>query len=526
MKRNIGLGYKFISFTTILIISVASFYSFYLINHERNLLNDQLKKRGVSITNWLANNCQYGVLTEDKIILTRFIKSAILEKDVVYVGITDADGKFIANNSADKISRYLKKPKGPVKDIKIDLIKGKLIYDIVAPIVLEPEGQIGAVTEVGAQAKPSLEIIGFVNIGITTENLNLELAQIKRKIVVITVFITVIALGISLFFSNRIVRPVKELLFITQKVGEGDLTQKARIISSDEIGDLADAFNNMTDELKVSRDKIENYSRTLEQRIKERTKELEEANKELRETQAQLIQSAKMTAIGQLGAGIAHELNNPMGGIMGYAQFMLQKIAKPNFGAEDFTTCKKYLQHIEIEAQRCKAIVESLLNFSRRTKEVKPLNIKDVIEDTLIIMAHQLTLQNIEIVKQYEEHLAQVEGNPNQLQQVFTNIILNASQAMPKGGELRIAAENILDGEGRAKEVEIRFTDTGCGIAPEHLSKIFDPFFTTKMDWKGTGLGLSISYEIIESHKGKILAVSDGPGKGATFIVKLPVLKG
>ncbi len=279
-------------------------------------------------------------------------------------------------------------------------------------------------------------------------------------------------------------------------------------------------------ELEKAYEEIKELNAGLEQKVEERTRALKQA-------QAQLVQSGKLAAIGELGAGVAHELNNPVGGILGYAQYLQEKINKPGFQGEDFKACKKYLGYIEKEAERCKTIVENLLKFSRRSPEkFEPLNINQVLEDTLAITAHQLMIKKIKLKKELAPHLNPVEGNANQLQQVFINLILNAQQAMAEGGELTIATRlKVKSQKLEVKDekclpetnfVEIVFRDTGCGIPPENLDKIFDPFFTTKMDWRGTGLGLSVSYEIVQHHKGRIEVESE-VGKGTTFTISLPV---
>ena len=253
---------------------------------------------------------------------------------------------------------------------------------------------------------------------------------------------------------------------------------------------------------------------------------LEEVNKELKEAQAQLIQSAKMAAVGQLGAGVAHELNNPLGGILGYAQFILEKLSRPEFSLDDFKSSSKYIESIEREASRCKKIVENLLKFSRRPIVVKPepLNIAQALDETLSIIGHQLKLKNINVITEITPDLAKVVGITNQLQQVFANLILNAQQAMSEGGTLRITAQNLLDEKTKTpNKVEIEFTDTGCGISGENLKHMFEPFFTTKQKEKGTGLGLAVSYQIIQDHKGTIDIKSE-VGKGTTIIITLPAI--
>jgi two-component system NtrC family sensor kinase len=249
--------------------------------------------------------------------------------------------------------------------------------------------------------------------------------------------------------------------------------------------------------------KVKAFNEELEQRVEERTKELEE-------TQAQLIQSEKLASIGQLAAGVAHEINNPLGVILGFTQVILRKLQETD------PLCKP-LSSIEREGLRCKKIIQGLLDFSRRSPHtVQPVNLNDVLEAACQLSEYQISLENVNIVKGYAPNLPQVQGNANQLQQVFTNLVINAYHAMPNGGTLRLVTRAAGD------KVQAIVSDTGVGIPSEHLKNIFDPFFTTKEVGKGTGLGLSISYGIIESHGGKI-EVGSQMGVGTTFVVTLPV---
>ena len=270
-------------------------------------------------------------------------------------------------------------------------------------------------------------------------------------------------------------------------------------------------------ELKKAKEDMEVYNRTLEQKVMERTAEL-------KATQEQLIQSAKMAAVGQLGAGVAHELNNPLGGILGYAQFAMEKFRKPDLSLNDLKTCQSYVEYIERETIRCKKIVENLLKFSRLpfSSKLAPLEVGKAVEETIAVMERQLDINNVKVELQLSPDLAKVLGVVNQVEQVFTNLILNAQQAMPEGGTIKIIAENVTDEKTRRPtRVKISFSDTGCGIPAENIPRIFEPFFTTK--GKGTGLGLSVSYQIIQEHSGTI-DVKSKEGEGTVFVITLPVV--
>ena len=341
---------------------------------------------------------------------------------------------------------------------------------------------------------------------------------LQRQILFLGISIFLItAILLAVFIVRLVINPIQELVEGSHKFAAGRLDYRVKVKRTDEIGKLTISFNQMAEGLESSMDKLEKWGNLLEQKVKERTSELEKAYEEVKSTQNQLIQSGKLAAIGELGSGVAHELNNPLTGILGYAQYILEKTKRTDFNADDFKACARQIEYIEKEGQRCKNIVQGLLKFSRKSHDkFEPLNVNNVIEDTLTLVGHQLEMNNITLIKELEPNLKDIIGNGNQLQQVFTNIIINAEQAMSNKGELRIGTRN-KDGS-----IEIEFADTGCGIPEEHLNKIFDPFFTTKKDWRGTGLGLSISYNIIHDHKGSI-SVKSETGKGSTFSIILPV---
>lgn len=234
--------------------------------------------------------------------------------------------------------------------------------------------------------------------------------------------------------------------------------------------------------------------------------------KKLQETHLQLVSSEKMASLGKLAAGIAHEINNPLGGILIYASLMLEDLPQEDPKRAD-------LARIVQEAGRCKEIVKGLLEFARQTEPKRePTDINRAINDGLFFLVNQALFHNIRIVKEFDPFLPFVSGNPGQLKQVFMNIIVNAAEAMHGNGTLTIRTSASADG----RTVSIEFTDTGEGIPEENLSRIFDPFFTTKDIGKGTGLGLATSFGIIEEHGGKI-CVRSKVGEGATFQIELPV---
>lgn len=328
--------------------------------------------------------------------------------------------------------------------------------------------------------------------------------------------------AILLFALNFfIIRPLLNIEQGTKIIGDGKLDHTIPIVSDDEIGHLAHAFNTMTVQLKVSRDEIEEWNHVLEDKVEERTKELNAVNEKLNEMQFELVQSSKMATVGMLGAGVAHELNNPLFCMTGYADLMLRKLKKNDpslIKADDF---EKYIECIKRESERCAHIVTNLLQFSKKSKmDVADVDVRTVIENMLVVMDYQIRKWNITMHANLPDAPHVVVGNSDKLQQVFINLVANAHHAMPDGGQITIDIR-VLDGEDQGR-LSVSVTDTGCGIPPESLDKLFDSFFSSGKDMNNLGLGLSISKQIVNDHKGEIRVTSE-VGIGTTFAIVLPV---
>jgi two-component system NtrC family sensor kinase len=314
------------------------------------------------------------------------------------------------------------------------------------------------------------------------------------------ILVLVSALGILLgtavvwFFVRKVTEPLRALSASAEAVGQGDFSKKVQVATSDECGELAAVFNQMTENLKRSREQLEATVETL------------------KTTQDQLIQSEKLSGIGEFVAGVAHELNNPLTSVMGFSELLQRADTDPKH--------QRYLEMIHKSALRCQKIVQNLLSFARRHKPERKLsNINELVEGAVEILQYQMRTSNIEVVSRLDPHLPKALVDPHQVQQVFLNIINNARQAIeahqPKGC-VRIATE------ARGQILRVTFQDNGPGIPESHLSKVFDPFFTTKEVGKGTGLGLSLCYGIIKDHGG-VIKITSKVGEGATFVIELPL---
>ncbi len=397
--------------------------------------------------------------------------------------------------------------------------EGNRLLGMITPLYNEPECYDGC--HVHPRSK---QVLGVLDITLSLARVDRDTAAATRQTMTFSALsVLVLALLLALVVRRAVVRPIRELVEGTRHVAAGDLAHRLPIHSSDEVGELAGSFNQMTEALARTRAELNGLVDTLEQRVHERTREL-------RETQAQLVQNEKLASLGKLSASIAHEINNPLSGILTYAKLISRRLRANNQpGPEEVMTALKQLALVERETQRCSSIVRNLLDFSRqREPAFQDVDIRAVLEETIHLVANRMAMQNITI-EQQTPPVPPVRADFGQLRQAVVNILLNACEAMEKGGTLRVVVREVSEAEGGtggpdrpAKGrlfTEIAISDTGPGIPPEYLSKIFDPFFSTKE--KGTGLGLSVVYGIVEKHGGKI-AVDSQVGRGTTVTLRIP----
>jgi two-component system NtrC family sensor kinase len=314
---------------------------------------------------------------------------------------------------------------------------------------------------------------------------------------------TLFLLGLLAIIAGRIARPLAAMVEATGKIARGDLNHRVEIEERDEIGQLARAFNQMTGNLRTARENLTQWGRTLERRVEERTRQL-------RETQDQLIQSEKLASLGKIAAGVAHEINNPLTSILIQSNLLLNRSGDEEAARESLTL-------IAEETTRCAQIVRGLLDFAHQTpSQSAPSDLNEIVERTLHLLEKQATVRNIRIEKRLDRTLPLIDLDKNKMLQVFSNLAINAGEAMIRGGVLTVSSRLSRDGTA----VEILFSDTGIGIPKENIPNLFDPFFTTKSF--GTGLGLAVSYGIVRQRGGTIDVQSE-IGRGTTFTVRVPL---
>jgi two-component system NtrC family sensor kinase len=332
------------------------------------------------------------------------------------------------------------------------------------------------------------DIIGVLSVGLLED----KFTDMRKKAVAIFLGIMlagmIIALIVSNFLAKSFLQPIKGLISASDQWAKGDLDYQIKITRKNEMAELEKTFNLMASSLKERDDKLREY------------------------TDQQIMKSEQLATLGQLAAGVAHEINNPLGTISLYTQMVLDDLGKDN------DSCRENLAVVMKQTNRAGRIVKDLLEYARQSEpEMRILNINDVVRKAIAITTHPAELQDISFTTHLLPELPDIQGDTDKLQQVFVNIIINAVQVMVEGGTITVSTRLAEDG----KIVEIEISDTGCGIPQEHLSKLFDPFFSTKKTGEGTGLGLSVSLGIIQKHNGTI-DVKSKVDEGSIFVISLP----
>ena len=351
----------------------------------------------------------------------------------------------------------------------------------------------------------AFKVLGVLDVVVSLDKMHSLLDAYRNRSVALTLLlIALTSLSLTLFTQKLVNRPVRELLEHTKMLSRGELDGLVATFANDELGELADSFNAMTLNLRKAREELEGWGKNLEQMVEQRTHEVTQM-------QAQLIRSEKLASLGELVAGIAHEINNPLTGILVFSS-LIESDAKID------DRLRSDIQTVIRETKRCASIVQGLLEFARcSTPQMGLCCVNDVSDTALSLIEHQILFQDITVVRQYASDLPPLLLDPNQLEQVLVNMFLNAGQAMLGEGMLMITT-----GVNPERDhVFLKISDNGCGIPEPNLAKIFDPFFSTKAN-KGTGLGLSVSYGIIEKHGGGIDVASE-VGIGTTFTIRLPL---
>jgi two-component system, NtrC family, sensor kinase len=385
---------------------------------------------------------------------------------------------------------------------------GHRVLGIITPIENQP-----SCSNAECHAHPaSQQVLGVLDTNLSLAKADEQLQASSSRMLIYTAGGMVIIAVLSwLFVWREVGQPIKALKKGTEHLSRGELGYQIEVRSQDEVGELAHSFNDMSLQLRAANEEIVTWAKTLEDRVEQKTRELKRAHDHV-------LHVEKMASIGKMAAVVAHEVNNPLSGILTYAKLLRKWVGSGQVGQEKREEAMECLELIATESRRCGDLVKNLLTLSRSAPmNIEPTNLQAVIDRCLLLVRHQLELGGIHLQLNLAENLPRVPCDPAQIEQVFIALIMNAIDAMPRGGNLWLQTRLSND----ESEIEIQVRDDGAGIAPDVLPQIFEPFLTTKESGHGVGLGLAISRGIVERHHGRIEVQSE-LGRGTTFTVTLP----
>ncbi|WP_168798640.1 ATP-binding protein [Herbaspirillum sp. ST 5-3] len=523
-----SLKFKVSMYLTIVLVAVMIFFILLLVQQERNEQLRILTGHMAQLSQVIERSTRYAMLLDEPDIVDKIIEDIGKQEGIKRVRVLGKDGMIAHSNDPSEIGDHIDKK---AEHCSLCHEGKKALTDIPNHKkwrIFETEGRhqmLGNMEVIRNEPScstadchkhpKSQSVLGVVDITYSLDEVDRTMRAHMVNMVVISIgFILLVSLSVGWLLHRLIYVPLRDLENGAKKLASGDFDHPIPVRGDDEFGSLALSTNQMMSALKKSRGELEEWVQTLEQKVKERTLEL-------RRAEAEVARGEKLASIGKLAAGIAHELNNPLTGVLTFTSLLRKKLPDDSQDAED-------LDLVIRETKRCASIIRRLLDFAReKAPEKKLVDLNQVISETVQFVERSAALQQIEIAMKLDPDLPRLLVDADLIKQVVMNILVNAQQAIEERGtilvESRLLAGKRLSafGDEPVPAVEIAVTDNGCGIPEANMERIFDPFFTSKEVGKGTGLGLSVSYGIIKSHGGEI-AVESKVGEGTTFRIYLP----
>jgi two-component system NtrC family sensor kinase len=525
------LGPKLILSLTVLIVAISGVSGYLNFRTQKKQLVDTIVLGADELSRSITSATWQFMLDDDRRAAYQIMQTIADKEGVDRIRMFNREGRLVFSTDAHEQPRQGRvdlsnevcaacHSRGPIADKPAQASRvryattpeGVKTISMVTPIYNEPSCSNASCHAHNASTK----VLGVVDVALRLDPVKAQTRSITLQTIIWTILEVSIGAAFVILFTRRFVgTPIRQLIKATKAVSEMDLDHHIEITErSQELDELVDSFNRMRERLKLAVNELNEMQQTLESKVDERTRQLQTA-------QRKLLQADRLASLGQLAASVAHEINNPVSGVLNLSMLLERLMASGNYPAGREAEFRKYLGLISTETARVGRIVSDLLAFSRRSKPQRaPADLNKLIRTTANLAQHKLKLLSTEIVLDLQETLPQVECDSSQMQQVVLNLVLNGAQAMqPKGGGTLTLRTRLVD---QNTNVELSVQDTGEGIAPENISKIFDPFFTTKADGKGVGLGLAVLYGIVKAHDGEV-EVASQRNIGTTFTVTVPL---
>ena len=490
--------------------------------HRRHLEKDTLAS-AARISSVIKRNTSYYMLRNQRDGLYHSITEMADEPGMVRIRIINDQGRISFSSDPSEITKFVDRNMqaqdvAPSGATAIDIAKLQQTFRTYrlpnherALGVIDPIENSPSCSNAACHAHPAeIKTLGILDTNISLASTERSVAESTRQVLIYTILAVLgVGLLISAFVRHMLQGPLSALAEGTRRLGSGELGYQIPYQPSGELQELANSFNTMSSQLQRANQEINAWNHTLEERVEQKTRELSGAQEEM-------LRVERMASIGKLAAVVAHEINNPLAGILTYSKLLKKRLSKesePN--AENIGM----LDLMESESRRCGEIVKNLMTFGRPTSvNIEPSDLNSVIDRCVRLVQHQLTLKNIELHLDLDKALPAVRCDHGQIEQVLLALVMNAIDALPNGGNLSLASRTNPDNES----IQLEVRDDGVGMPKEVIAKMFEPFFTTKERGRGLGLGLAISRNIVDRHGGKIDVVSE-PGRGTTFTISLPL---
>jgi two-component system NtrC family sensor kinase len=524
-----GLAQQLILSLTVIVIIIAIVSGVIsLKSQERHLLDamilgaDQLSK-GITSATWHA------MLADNREAANQVMSTIALKQGIDRIRLFNREGRVIFSTVAnDPETRVMKnsaacsvchsKPQPSEHPDVHDRVRvfrndhGQRVLTMVTPIYNEP-----SCSQAACHAHPaSMKVLGVLDVTLKLESVDEQLAEVKLQVASATV-VQIVLIGIVLMFFTRyfVGRPIHRLIEATRAVSAMQLDVPIETNQkSEELHQLASSFDVMRLRLRSALEELNQLTQRLEEKVEQRTQQLKAAHQKL-------LQSDRLASLGQLAASVAHEINNPVSGVLNLSMLMQRIMKDDGVPPQRIPEFKRYLTLVTSETSRVGRIVSDLLAFSRRSKPHRSeADLNHLISSTLSLISHKLKLSNVEVTTDLDPDLPPVLCDSSQMQQVLLNLVLNAAEATQGRADGRLTLTTRRSEDGHS--VTLVVADNGEGIPEENLPKIFDPFFTTKSDGKGVGLGLAVLYGIVDAHHGEI-SVASKTGEGTAFTITLPI---
>lgn len=519
------LSFRLIISISVILICILAIYTYLLLASLDNYVTDNSFKHAYDVSEVIKKSTRYSMLLNRRADVHAIINAIGTEKSVRGIRIYNKLGTIIFSTDSSEVLKQVNvnaeaciichNASVPLNTLsRQDKIRiftthdGQRVLGLINPINNEKD-----CSSADCHAHDSnIQFLGVLDVMVPLSDLDLIKSEITKTTIInsaIITAVTAVACGVFIVFLVNV--PMKKLSKGMEELGNGNLNYRISVNSKDELGKMAKRFNEMSSKLNSAYNEIKDWSENLNNKVQQK-------NEELKKIYEQITEVEKLTSLGVLSATVAHELNNPLEGILTYSKLISKKLAKRENSSE-FSEIHKYLQLISDESARCGKICKDLLLFSHKGEgKFEPALFVNIVEKSIALIDHHFDINKKHIRKVFHDNDMMINCDEQKIEQALVAVFINAAEAMPEDGTLTLILANEMN------HATLRVSDDGSGINRKDLPHIFEPFYTTKNNSRGTGLGLSVAYGIIKQHNGKIF-VEHTSVKGTTFKITLPLLQ-